>query len=87
MVYQTFRGECLEVHVHERAEGDPHLAVSIGGEDDGEWFEDMTFSSAWIDELITQLQLAQAFLKTQEPDIAGPDHPEAGKQFGWKARP
>lgn len=80
MVNKTFRGDCMGVKISERGPGDPHLMFTLEVEDDENWFEKETVSSAWIDELIEQLQIAQTYLETQEPDIHN------NIQYGWKTK-
>lgn len=69
-----FTGECLGVRLSPHGDNDPHIMVTTLTGDDGEWFDGQTFSSAWLDEMITELQLARAFMDKQRRD---------GK-YGWK---
>lgn len=76
---KEFKGECKGVRLRERAPNDNHICVEILTEDDENWFtSDSYFSSVWIDDLITQLQAAKAYVETQEPDMF------EGRQYGWK---
>lgn len=77
---KDFKGECKGVRLINRGVNDPHISIEILTEDDENWFVSTTspFSSGWIDDLIVQLQLAKAYMETQEPDIY------EGQQYGWK---
>jgi hypothetical protein len=68
------------VRLRPRAD-DKHYEVVLEVEDDENWFEKMSVSSYWLDEMIGQLQLARDFLSRCEPDVAAD-----GQQYGWRAR-
>jgi len=81
-------GDCMGVKLSARRDGDPHLCFTIMVENDGEWFERMGASSAWLDELIDVLQQARDYCaKHHAPDIAkrAPGFPP-NTQFGWKIK-
>lgn len=81
MIIKEFKGQCKGVRLVPRGINDPHICVQIITEDDENWFEsDKSFSSAWLDELIEQLQEARVWLATQEPDIY------EGQQYGWELK-
>ena len=88
---KEFKGECMGVRLSERnssyyepgmvlgdSKDDKHIMVEIMVEDDDNWFVKESMSSAWLDELIEQLQMARKFMDTQKPDIY------QGTQYGWK---
>jgi hypothetical protein len=59
-----------EIHQHAfgvrftaRGENDPHLLVTVLLEDDEHWHEKMTFSSFWLNDLISVLEAARARLE------------------------
>lgn len=84
---ETFKGNCMGVRLAPRERGGDHIEVTIIVEDDGEWHDAHSFSSHWLDEMISQLQAARAYAVTQEPDMAGPERGfDPPRQFGWKFR-
>jgi hypothetical protein len=64
--FRDFKGACLGVRVHDH---DPTLAshrlIELLVEDDGHWFVKKAsgFDSAFIDDLIMQLEAAQRFIQ------------------------
>lgn len=78
MKRKQFRGKCMGVTLEPRGPGDNHIMVTLEIEDDENWFEKMSVSSYWIDELIEQLQAAKKYCETQKPD-----KDNKGKQYGW----
>lgn len=79
MANANFRGKCMGVKLKPRGAKDPHIMVTLEIEDDEVWFpKDFVVSSYWLDELIEQLQAAQAFCASQDLDLYN------GRQFGWK---
>jgi hypothetical protein len=79
MNFIEFKGHCKGVRLTPRGVNDNHICFEILTEDDGNWFtSDLYSSSHWCEDLITQLNLALEFMKTQEPDIY------EGTQYGWK---
>jgi hypothetical protein len=61
----TAKGNCHGVNLVHRSQNDPHALVQIFTEDDETWYRQMTFDSAWLDELIKVLQTAQTVLKSR----------------------
>lgn len=60
------RGQQFGVRFEKRGEDDPHVIVQILVEDDGNWFEvGSGFSSFWLDDVISQLQIAKATLELE----------------------
>lgn len=58
-----------------RIDKDPHVIVRIDTEDDGNWFKSMSFSSAWLPELIQILETAKAYMEKHcDPDKDGYGH-------------
>jgi len=78
MSEQVYRGACIGVRLRPRAD-DKHYEVVLEVEDDENWFEKMSVSSYWLDEMIDRL--ARDFLRRCEPDAAAD-----GQQYGWRAR-
>lgn len=69
-----FKGICHGVGIWDRGPDDPHQMVSIYGEDDENWFLETSFSSYWLERLISLLQQAQRYLNwvcEKEPDGFG----------------
>jgi hypothetical protein len=54
-------GECMAVTVEDRADCAPLITIHV--EDDGNWFEKMSFDAAWLPEL--QMLLAAAYRLSQ----------------------
>lgn len=53
-----YGGDCFAVEVRQRAETKSPLVV-VYIEDDGNWFEKMSFDFAWLPELIELLEVAK----------------------------
>ena len=68
--------------LHWRGRNDPHVLITLLGEDDEHWWaENVRFSSAWLDDYIKIFQNAKAVLENSpnfKPDIV------KGIQYGYK---
>ena len=65
----VFKGECKGVRVDARDDSShggskKHAVVTLLTEDDENWHDGQSFDSAWLDELIDVLTLAQKKLRT-----------------------
>lgn len=65
------KGKQFGIRLIPRSENDNHICVQIISEDDGEWFEKMSFSSAWLEDLLEHLHIAEVLLLDQLPDKYG----------------
>lgn len=67
-IIKVFKGDCHGVVLEKRKDwenpNDPHVCFFLIVEDDGNWFESKTgvSSSAWIDDVIEQLQIARNWM-------------------------
>jgi len=62
-VSMKFLGECMGVELTPRGLNDHHVSIKVSIEDDGHWHEQMDFSSSWLNELISTLQMAKTFME------------------------
>ena len=71
-----FLGNCMGVGINPRGINDDALMVTLLTEDDENWFSsNQTFNSYWLDEMITQLQAAKAYIEFQKDKPNGYDKP------------
>lgn len=59
----TTRDKCFGVSLSHRSDSDDHAMVNVYSEDDGTWYSINTFDSAWIDDMISVLEMAKTKLQ------------------------
>lgn len=66
------KGKQFGIRLVPRSKNDNHICLQILTEDDGQWFKKGNyFNSAWIDDLIEQLQIAKCLLQSQNKNEHG----------------
>lgn len=75
-----FAGDCAGVDLEARGDKDRHIMFTVCVEDDDQWLRKVSLSSAWIDDLIEQLEEARKLIKSHDPDMF------EGRQYGFKFR-
>lgn len=66
------KGKLFGIRLVPRHKNDNHICLQILTEDDGQWFKHGDyFNSAWIDDLIEQLQITKSLLQSQNKNEHG----------------
>jgi len=77
MMGTDFKGNQFGVRFESRSDNDNRVCIQLLGEDDEHWFEiGNTFSSFWLDDLISVLQTARAHLNDEQ-------HFHRPDRWGW----